>query len=111
MASRWPADRSRTRAGSWAIITGNRSPGAARKTWDSKGKPPSCCASGSTRRKFTVWNLPEPSGQNAVHHLTVHVRQPALDTVVVVRQPLVVQAEQVKNGRVEIVNGHRVLAG
>ncbi len=51
------------------------------------------------------------SGQNAFDYLAMHVRQTALDAVVIIRQPLMIQAEQVKNGRVEIVNRHRVLAG
>ena len=40
-------------------------------------------------------------------HLPVHVGQPALDAVVVVGQPLVVQAQQVQDRGVEVVDGRR----
>ena len=51
-----------------------------------------------TRRQ--VWC----SGQDLLDHLAVHVGQAALDAVVVVGQLLVVEAEQVQDGGVEVVD-------
>lgn len=50
------------------------------------------------------------SSEQFVNDMPVNVRQPALDAVVIERQPLVVDAEQVQNRGVEIVVRHRVRA-
>ena len=44
-----------------------------------------------------------------VDHVAVHVGQPALDAVVVVAQPLVVEAEQVQDRGVQVVDRADVL--
>ncbi len=50
-------------------------------------------------------------GQNVPDHTTVNVCQPALGTVVVVRELFMVQAEQVQNGGVKVVDVNHVLDG
>ena len=49
------------------------------------------------------------SSQRFGHDVSVHVRQATLDAVVVERQPFVVDAEQVQDGRVEVVPRDRPL--
>src|SRR4051812_32758313 len=44
-------------------------------------------------------------GEDLRHDAAVHVRQAALDAVVVVAQALVIEAEEVEDGRVEVVDG------
>ena len=58
------------------------------------------------RRSVTY---PVAFAMSGVNHLAVYIGQAALDAVVVVGQPLVVQAEQVQHGGVEIVDGADVL--
>ena len=41
----------------------------------------------------------------------MHIRQATLDAVVVVRRLRVIQAQEVKDGRVEVVNGRHILDG
>src|SRR5262245_59549284 len=41
--------------------------------------------------------------------MTMHIREPAADTIVVERQLLMIEPEKVKGCSVEIVNGHRLL--
>ena len=41
----------------------------------------------------------------------MHIRQATLDSVVVVRRLRVIQAQEVKDGRVEVVNGRHILDG
>src|SRR5262245_5932550 len=43
------------------------------------------------------------SRQNLSNHLPMHVREPAIDAVVANSEPLVVDAQKVQDGRVEIV--------
>ena len=43
------------------------------------------------------------SNQNLLDHLAMHIGKAALDAVVIKAQALVVQAQQVQNGRVENV--------
>ena len=47
--------------------------------------------------------------EDAVDQFSMHVGQPALDAVVVVRQPLVVDAEQMQNRRMKIMPRDAVL--
>ena len=49
------------------------------------------------------------SGQYVSEYVAVDVRQAALDAVVVVREPVVPDAEQVQRGGVEIVPGDRLV--
>jgi hypothetical protein len=51
------------------------------------------------------------SSQYLSYHVSVHIGQTALDAVVIERQSLVVEAEQVQDGRVEVVRGGDVLLG
>lgn len=44
------------------------------------------------------------SRENLMHHMPVHVRQPAVAAVVAVDKPFVVDAEQVQDGGVDIVD-------
>src|SRR5262249_58512043 len=57
------------------------------------------------------WTPGPSSGQQTCQHVAVHVGQPALDAVVVERQALVIDAEQVQDGGVKIVDIDRVLGG
>ena len=49
--------------------------------------------------------------ENLERHLAGHVGQPEIAAAVAVRQPLVVEAQQVQHGRVQIVDVHAVLDG
>src|SRR5262245_21625882 len=51
------------------------------------------------------------SGQDVLYHFAMDVGQAAFDTVVIETQALVVQAENVENRGVEIVNGGDILLG
>ena len=46
------------------------------------------------------------SGQQTANHFAMHIGEASLDAVVVKGEPFVIQAEQVQNGGVEIVNAH-----
>jgi hypothetical protein len=43
------------------------------------------------------------SREYVTHHMPMHIRQPPADAIVVERQPLVIDAEQVQHGRMKIV--------
>src|SRR5207247_808732 len=49
------------------------------------------------------------SRQNFLHHTTINVRQPKVATGISIGELLVVEAEQVQNGRVQIVDVYFVL--
>ena len=49
-------------------------------------------------------------GQHVVDNLAVHVGQPELPALVLERQPLVVDAHQVQDGGVQVVDVHRVFS-
>lgn len=49
------------------------------------------------------------SGQKRLDHPPVHVGEAAGDAIVIEGEPLVVQAEEVQGGGVEIVNGDGIL--
>jgi hypothetical protein len=46
----------------------------------------------------------DDSTQNRLDDVPVHIGQPALDAVVVVAQPLVIESEEMQDGRVQVVN-------
>jgi hypothetical protein len=52
-----------------------------------------------------------PSSQHLLDHVPVHVGEPALDPVVVEREPGVIEAEEVEDRGVEIVDGRHLLHG
>ena len=41
----------------------------------------------------------------------MHVGQTALDSVVVIREPLVIESEQMQDGRVEVINRSNIFDG
>lgn len=43
-----------------------------------------------------------------MHHLTVHVGEPVVATLVAKRHPLVIESHEVQDGRIEIVNVDRI---
>ena len=49
------------------------------------------------------------SGQDFPHHLTVDIGQSEVAARVAVRQTLVIQAQNVQNGRVQIVHVHGIV--
>src|SRR5439155_10113302 len=49
------------------------------------------------------------SCQHLLNHFSVHVREPALGAVVVKGQSLVIQAEQMEQGRVQVMNRADIL--
>ena len=51
------------------------------------------------------------AGRDFLDYVAVHIRQPALDPVVVVGQALVVETEEIEHRGVEIVNRAHVLDG
>src|SRR5262245_14964921 len=59
-----------------------------------------------------VWRFRplRPSGQQLLDHVPVYVREPAVDAVVTHRQPLVVDPQEVQDGRVDVVHLRRLLA-
>src|SRR5207253_1797544 len=52
-----------------------------------------------------------PLRQHRLDHFTAHICQPKVASAVAVGKALVVQAEEVKDGSVQIVDGLRVLGG
>ena len=59
---------------------------------------------GSLSRFATCGSDRGLSGEGLVDHFAVDVRQPPLDAVVVVRQLLMIKAEQVEHGGVEVLH-------
>ena len=51
------------------------------------------------------------SGQHAPNHMAMNIREPPRSAVVVVGEPFVVEAEQVEDGRVEVVDVDHVFDG
>ncbi len=51
------------------------------------------------------------SGQNLLHDTPMHIRQPALDAVVVVTEPLVIEAQKTQHRGVQIINRGDILDG
>ena len=52
----------------------------------------------------------QPSGQNSFHHARLlDAGQPLVEPLVLVGEPLVVEAQQVQDGGVEVADVHRVL--
>ena len=74
---------------------------------ESGGSPKWSCAKNPSRRHFpgALAGTPDPSGKDVPDHMAMDVRQAAVDAVVVKRQLLVVDAEQVQDRRVEIGHG------
>lgn len=53
---------------------------------------------------FAAW-----SDQNLANHFSVHIRQAALDSVVIVSEALMVQPEKVQKGGVQVIEGRGIL--
>src|SRR5206468_11545840 len=70
------------------------------------GQP--CCSSGMCGR-FWHSDLREPSRDQLGNHSSMHVGQTEVAAGVAVRQALVIEAEQVQHGGVQVVNVDRVL--
>lgn len=51
-----------------------------------------------------------PSGENVGHHIAVHVRQTEVASLVTIRQFLVIESQQVEDGRVQIMNVNRLFS-
>ena len=51
------------------------------------------------------------SGQDCIHDTTMHVRKPALNTVLIKRQLQVIEPHQVQDRGMEVVNRNYVLHG
>lgn len=49
------------------------------------------------------------SGEERLHHIPMHVGEPVVASTVAEGEPLVIHAEEMENGRVEIVNVNFVL--
>ena len=51
----------------------------------------------------------ERSGQHRLDHLTMHIRQPVIPTAMTKGEFLVIEAQQMQDGGMEIVHMHSIL--
>ena len=67
---------------------------------------------GSQLPAFCLWNCftDKTAKQNLLHHIAMHIRQPEVAALEAVGQPGVLQAEQVQDGRLQVVDVDRILA-
>src|SRR5690349_8572334 len=79
---------------------------------ESVAKPSATAADRTAPKKghliSPAWRL--TSSQNLAHHVPLDVRQPVVAPVVAEGEALVIQAQEVKDGRVEVVDVNAVLA-
>src|SRR5215218_4470312 len=52
--------------------------------------------------------MKKQSGEDALHHVSMYIRQTPADAVVVERELLVVQSQQVQRCCVQVVHGYRI---
>src|SRR5438094_7028975 len=74
--------------------------------------PGTCCrATSAGRGWWTRWRASRTPllCQDPLHHVAMHVRQPVVPPLELERQPGVVDAEQVQQRRLEVVDVYRVL--
>ena len=53
-------------------------------------------------------NQPTPLGEDGLYDLAMHIRQPEITTSMMKRQLLVIKAETMEDGRLQVVNVHWV---
>src|SRR5687768_15035836 len=68
----------------------------------------SAIKSKNDRKRCCVIRRSSQSNQNFLNHLARHISQPITPAIVKVSQLLVVHAEQVKHGGVQVVNAHAI---
>src|SRR5439155_23958086 len=72
---------------------------------------PSCSLHPKAGRERDTSTGPAELRQQLRHQFAVHVRQPEVAALEAEREPFVIEAEQVQNGRLEIVDVNAVFGG